>query len=602
MLGRLNMKIVARTYLLLLALSSLLITDTSMGTPPVYCNPLEVKSADVSVLYDEGVYYLYATGSQQYPGNVKGNPIWSSTDLVNWHYRGHTFSSSTPTWGEDGFWGAECIRKGSTYYLFYSCVKNISGVDTARICVAQGSSPIGPFTEIAAPLFGWGQYDDVIDAGSFVDNDSQVYLYFTVTDGSLGNCIYVARVASNMLSLVTTPQLCVYATEAWEYAPEPYVTKVNEGGFVVKHNGTYYLMYSGSDFRYQYAVGYATASNPFGPWTKYGSNPVLSGTANVKGPGSHCVAASPDGQELFIVYHSHLEPDGYVRQLNIDRMSFVDNGGNPDIISVAGPTSAPQPYPSGSHFTKTAISDYFDDATLDTSTWTNIWGQTLNSYPLSGGKLPITLENGCAWQTRADGENIILQNAPDGNWEISARVTLSALVNFEAAFLTVWQDSDNYIMLNSNFANGKSFEISVEQNGIYTSTIVSNTIGNTVYLKIARISDTTYRFYTSPNGSVWNMIGSVAFSMQDIKVGLGAWLVDSWRSGIVAEFDYFAIEREFLISDINQDTIVNLIDYTMVASNWLKYSPFVCDPADISEDGNVDMDDVAQIVINWLEN
>jgi len=574
----------------------------STNAAPTYCNPLEVKAADVTILHDNGTYYLYATASEIYPANVKGNPIWSSKDLVNWQYRGHTFNQTTPTWGNGDFWGAECLKKNNKYYLFYGAFKTIGSENTARICVAQADSPIGPFTEIAAPLFNWGTYDDVIDAGSFVDDDGEVYLFFTTTD-EIGNCIYSAKVASNMLSLATIPQLCIYPTQSWENAPSPYVEKVTEGAFVVKHEGIYYLMYSGSDFRYEYAIGYATSSSPLGPWTKYAANPILSSSGNIECPGSHCVVSSPDASELFIVYHSHLEPDGYVRQLNIDRMNFTDNASDPDIIVINATTTA-QPYPNGSHFIKTATDDEFNSTTLDTNIWTNIWGQTQENFPLDSGKLSITLESGCAWQNRADGSNLFLQNAPDGNWEASTKVTFDAQQNFEGAFLTLWQDSDNYVIVNTNYADGKKFEVAKEINGIYsTIAMPTNYMGNTVHLKIERISPNIYRFYSSANGTNWYKIGTDTYlPFVDEKIGIGAWLVDSSRVGVVAEFEHFHIEREFKPADINADNSVDLSDYATVASQWQNYSPYIHDISDINEDGHTDMADIVQIANYWLEN
>ena len=54
-----------------------------------------------------------------------------------------------------------------------------------------------------------------------------------------------------------------------------------------------------------YNVCYATARSALGPWTKGANNPVLSRTPDVSGPGHNCLIESPDGKELFCVYHVH---------------------------------------------------------------------------------------------------------------------------------------------------------------------------------------------------------------------------------------------------------------------------------------------------------
>ena len=84
-------------------------------------------------------------------------------------------------------------------------------------------------------------------------------------------------------------------------------------------------------------------------WKKHAFNPVMKSTAYAHGTAHHCFTESPDGKEIFIVYHRHstlqkTEP----RALSIDRVRFVpDPAGGPDILQIHGPTSSPQPLPSG---------------------------------------------------------------------------------------------------------------------------------------------------------------------------------------------------------------------------------------------------------------
>jgi hypothetical protein len=96
-------------------------------------------------------------------------------------------------------------------------------------------------------------------------------------------------------------------------------------------------------------VGYATAPSPTGPWTKYAWNPILASNAYVHGAGHHSVTHSPDGREMFIAYHTHLDLMHVgPRKLAIDRLRFAPNpDGGPDILEVYGPTLTPQPMPSG---------------------------------------------------------------------------------------------------------------------------------------------------------------------------------------------------------------------------------------------------------------
>lgn len=65
---------------------------------------------------------------------------------------------------------------------------------------------------------------------------------------------------------------CIKADASWELQQ----AKVAEGPSLLKRNRVYYLIYSANHFRSQdYAVGYATATSPLGPWKKYDGNPIL---------------------------------------------------------------------------------------------------------------------------------------------------------------------------------------------------------------------------------------------------------------------------------------------------------------------------------------
>ena len=80
---------------------------------------------------------------------------------------------------------------------------------------------------------------------------------------------------------------------------------VNKYWNVIKHDGRYYLTYSANDYRSQdYAVGYATATSPLGPWTKYAGNPILHKVENLVGTGHHSLFSDKNGG-LRMVFHAH---------------------------------------------------------------------------------------------------------------------------------------------------------------------------------------------------------------------------------------------------------------------------------------------------------
>jgi hypothetical protein len=144
--------------------------------------------------------------------------------------------------------------------------------------------------------------------------------------------------------------MLIYPQQSWENNPNSN-QYWNEGAVIHKHNGTYYLFFSSNCYcAANYAVGYATSTSPMGPFTKFSGNPILSNagvSAYVSGPGHHSIVRSPDDSELFFVYHSHVNvgnlnsSNNGIREINIDRMTFLPNG----TVDVIGPTIYPQPYP-----------------------------------------------------------------------------------------------------------------------------------------------------------------------------------------------------------------------------------------------------------------
>jgi beta-xylosidase len=307
-----------------------------------YTNPLKVFVADPCVLKVGSKYYLYGTSV----ANI-GFKVWESNNLVNWEEKGFSFSKFEEgnEWGQGDFWAPEVIKYKNKYYMIYSARASDGHL---KIALAESLSPIGPFLNTKAPLFDDGFSN--IDGHIFVDSDGTPYLFYVrdcsenIINGNHISQIYVQKMSEDLLTLEGKPILVVEPSQDWEGLKEDW--QWNEGPFVIKENGTYYLLYSANYFASpEYSIGYATADNPMGPWIKSKDNPILSKdlSIGVSGPGHCSVTNSPDSSELFIVYHSHAfpkSPSG-IRVLNIDRIYFDENGE----LKVKGPTRTPQPFP-----------------------------------------------------------------------------------------------------------------------------------------------------------------------------------------------------------------------------------------------------------------
>ena len=86
-----------------------------------------------------------------------------------------------------------------------------------------------------------------------------------------------------------------------------------EGPTVVKWDGMYYMFYSCNHFRnIDYSVGYATASSPYGPWTKHPNNPIIhKSIVGENGSGHGDLFKGFDGR-YYYVYHVHNTSDNVV--------------------------------------------------------------------------------------------------------------------------------------------------------------------------------------------------------------------------------------------------------------------------------------------------
>ena len=251
---------------------------------------------DPTVLFHEEKYYLYPTGDN------RGYDVYISQDLVNWQKGPRVFKSSEPgVWAPDVFYN----KVDRMFYLYYT----VNG----RIGVAKAGRPDALFEDQGTLI------DRAIDAHMFVDDDGRYYLYYVEYPGFR---IHVQPMASP-LRKKGDPGYLIQATDPWEKKQ----AALTEAPWMLKHRNVYYLLYSASGADSQeYAIGYATAKSPLGPFTKYGGNPIMQKGGNIFGPGHCSVTKASDGQ-LWMVYHQQKNGSrGWNRIICIDPLWFDDHG------------------------------------------------------------------------------------------------------------------------------------------------------------------------------------------------------------------------------------------------------------------------------------
>ncbi|MCS3554717.1 MULTISPECIES: glycoside hydrolase family 43 protein [unclassified Sphingobacterium] len=334
-------------------------------------NPLDVAFGDPFVLYDQetDAYYMYGTG-----GVENSFVAYSSKDLKQWKNRGTVYTAQQDkSWGTKDFWAPEVYKRGGKYYMFYSAhwKENPNDeLENYRIGIATSTNPTGPFIDLTGrPLFDPGY--PIIDGNVYFAEDGRLYLYYS-------RCCYKNPVQSEIAAWAKQQGMFDEIEESWIYGVElasdfshvigeptlllrPPISRddkqsewesrsvtsgeVNrrwtEGSYLFKHNNLYYMMYSANHFGGEnYAVGYATASNPLGPFEKSATNPILqkniSNGGIVSGTGHNSLLKDKEGK-VWCVYHARTTKTGSQRLVFLDELKILPNGQ----LIVDGPTVKP---------------------------------------------------------------------------------------------------------------------------------------------------------------------------------------------------------------------------------------------------------------------
>jgi len=271
--------------------------------PPV----LPGANADPHIAVFDGTFYIYPTTDGTEGWRSTSFSTWSSRDLVSWKNEGVILDLPRDlAWADIHAWAPAIAAKNGKYYYYYSADKNIG--------VAVADKPEGPFTDpLGKPLVPRSLFPTMqaIDPMVFVDEDGSAYLYW-----GQGRCKAV-RLSDDMISFDPA--------EVRDLTPPGY----NEGPFVHKRNGKYYLSWSEFDTRDpRYSVAYGTGDSPLGPFTKAEVNPILRQSGAVKGAGHHSIVKMPGREDWVIAYHRFQVPDGngYNRETCLSPLRHAEDG------------------------------------------------------------------------------------------------------------------------------------------------------------------------------------------------------------------------------------------------------------------------------------
>ena len=214
---------------------------------------------------------------------------------------------------------------------------------------------------------GYGGYTTAIDPHPYVDEDGTKYLLWV--DNLDQDRLCGVKMENWLKPDWSTAQVLTYThyytVEDWQAAREgadvplvSYETEsnhTNEGPFLVKHNGKYYLTFSVNDYwDSSYQLGQAVSDNVLGPYRKLTEaegglllSGGVAGSQDVSGTGHHSFVTLDD--KMYVIYHRHdnFITAGTARNHAIDEIKWItvkDRDGNDlEVMYTNGPTWTVQP-------------------------------------------------------------------------------------------------------------------------------------------------------------------------------------------------------------------------------------------------------------------
>ena len=246
---------------------------------------------------------------------------FSTTDMVSWTEHGTVMTSADFVWAKKNtLWASQVVERNGKYYA-YVPIERADGSGPA-IGVGVCDSPTGQFKDpLGKPLIYKGTWTGDIDPTVFIDDDGQAYMYW-------GNPqLYYVKLNEDMISaegdIVSVPMTVESFGERRDGPTEKYPTSYEEGPWLFKRNGLYYLIFAAGALPEH--IAYATSESPTGPWV-YGGiimHHGFSGSAFTNHPG----VAEYKGRS-YLFYHCARLPGGggFNRSVSVEEFTFNEDG------------------------------------------------------------------------------------------------------------------------------------------------------------------------------------------------------------------------------------------------------------------------------------
>lgn len=260
---------------------------------------LEYGTGDPFVMRYNGKYYLYPSTLDR----EKGIKVFSSSDMINWEYKGYAVSPTEDT--TQGAYAPEVVYYNGSFYMCQS--KGGSGH-----FIYKSDNPISGFRRISENM-GRG-----IDGSFFIDDNGELYILFTGAD-----CMEFSKISDidnlgSSGSISANQRLNTIDLGGWV-----------EGPGVIRRGDYSYITYTGNHVLskgYRIAYSYAKNMSGLGSFIQPDNNITLISTKDTfNGLGHSSNVFGRDLDSIYTAYHNLVGMGGPPsRHYNLDR--YVTNG------------------------------------------------------------------------------------------------------------------------------------------------------------------------------------------------------------------------------------------------------------------------------------
>jgi hypothetical protein len=182
--------------------------------------------------------------------------------------------------------------------------------------------------------------------------------------------------------------------------------------------------------------------------------------------------------------------------------------------------------------------DDFSTATL-ASSWSWVrQDSTKWSLSQNPGKLRIVTQPGDLFGSQNNAKNLLLRDAPAGDWTATAKLTFAPVADYQQAGLIVYGDDDNYAKLMRAHSGSQVVVGDKEVGGVYTQNLAGEAAG-IVYLRVTKAGSNYFLSYNLDGSPDWTPVATyTGLNLgSSLKIGLASF----GGTQAIADFDWFDV-------------------------------------------------------------